>query len=74
MNYCRVLTLGLVPEARGLGIDNLLIMALFRHGGAAGTIGGEFSWILEDNVAMRKPLERIGSVISKRFLLYDRPI
>ncbi len=74
MNYCRVLTLGLVPEARGLGIDNLLIMALFRHGGAAGTIGGEFSWILEDNMAMRKPLERIGSVISKRFLLYDRPI
>lgn len=74
MNYCRVLTLGLVPEARGQGIDNLLIMALFRHGGAAGTIGGEFSWILEDNTAMRKPLERIGSVISKRYLLYDRPI
>jgi ribosomal protein S18 acetylase RimI-like enzyme len=74
MNYCRVLTLGLVPEARGQGIDNLLIMALFRHGGAAGTIGGEFSWILEDNAAMRKPLERIGSVISKRYLLYDRPI
>ena len=74
MNYCRVLTLGLVPEARGQGIDNLLIMALFRHGGAAGTIGGEFSWILEDNTAMRKPLERIGSVISKRYLLYDRAI
>jgi GNAT superfamily N-acetyltransferase len=74
MNYCRVLTLGLVPEARGQGIDNLLIMALFRHGGDAGTIGGEFSWILEDNAAMRKPLERIGSVISKRYLLYDRPI
>ena len=49
-------------------------MALFRHGGAAGTIGGEFSWILEDNAAMRKPLERIGSEISKRYLLYDRPI
>lgn len=74
MDYCRVLTLGLVPEARGQGIDNLLIMALFRHGAAAGTIGGEFSWILEDNTAMRKPLERIGSEISKRFLLYDRPI
>ncbi|MEJ2483277.1 MAG: N-acetyltransferase, partial [Gemmatimonadota bacterium] len=74
MDYCRVLTLGLVPEARGQGIDNLLIMALFRHGAAAGTIGGEFSWILEDNMAMRKPLERIGSEISKRYLLYDRPI
>ena len=74
MDYCRVLTLGLVPEARGQGIDNLLIMALYRHGGAAGTIGGEFSWILEDNAAMRKPLERIGSVIAKRYLLYDRPI
>ncbi len=74
MDYCRVLTLGLVPEARGQGIDNLLIMALFRHGAAAGTIGGEFSWILEDNTAMRKPLERIGSTISKRYMLYDRSI
>ncbi len=73
MDYCRVMTLGLVPEARGQGIDNLLIMALYRHGSASGTIGGEFSWILESNTAMRKPLERIGSVISKRYLLYDRP-
>ena len=74
MDYCRVMTLGLVPEARGQGIDNLLIMALYRHGSASGTIGGEFSWILESNTAMRKPLERIGSVISKRYLLYDRSI
>jgi ribosomal protein S18 acetylase RimI-like enzyme len=74
IDFCRVLTLGLVPEARGLGIDNLLIMALFRHGRASGIMGGEFSWILEDNVAMRKPLERIGSEIYKRYRIYDRPL
>jgi GNAT superfamily N-acetyltransferase len=74
IDFCRVLTLGLVPEARGLGIDNLLIMALFRHGRAAGIMGGEFSWILEDNVSIRKPLERIGSEIYKRYRIYDRPL
>lgn len=74
IDFCRVLTLGLVPEARGQGIDNLLIMALFRHGRAAGIMGGEFSWILEDNVSMRKPLERIGSEIYKRYRIYDRPL
>ncbi len=74
IDYCRALTLGLVPEARGQGIDNLLILALFREGRGAGIMGGEFSWILEDNVAMRKPLERIGSIVNKTYRMYDRPI
>lgn len=74
IDSCRVVTLGLVPEVRGQGIDSLLIMALFRFGSAAGIEVGEFSWILEDNVPMRKPLERIGSEVYKRYRIYDRAL
>jgi GNAT superfamily N-acetyltransferase len=74
IDFCRVLTLGLMPEARGQGIDSLLIMALYRYGAAAGIRAGEFSWILEDNVSMRKPLERLGSEVYKRYRIYDRPL
>lgn len=74
IDFVRVLTLGLVPEERGQGIDNLLIMALYRYGAARGVTAGEFSWILEDNAAMRKPLERIGSEVYKRYRIYDRPV
>jgi GNAT superfamily N-acetyltransferase len=74
IDFCRVLTLGLVPEYRGKGIDNLLYLAIFREGAAKGMQAGEFSWILEDNLAMRKPLERIGATVYKRYRLYDRPV
>jgi ribosomal protein S18 acetylase RimI-like enzyme len=74
MDQCRVLTLGLVPEYRHQGIDNLLYMRIFREGTAKGVRGGEFGWILEDNLAMRKPLEKLGSVVYKRYRMYDRAV
>lgn len=70
----RVLTLGLLPEYRGKGIDNLMYLRIFRVGAAKRISEGEFSWVLEDNLAMRKPLERLGSEIYKRYRLYDRPV
>ena len=35
---------------------------------------GEASWILEDNIAMRRPLERLGARIYRRWRIYERPI
>src|SRR5665811_754302 len=46
----RVLTLGLVPEYRQRGIDNLLYLRIIRDAHAKGIIEGEFSWILEENL------------------------
>ena len=71
---CRVLTLGLIPEYRGKGIDSLLILRIFREGAAKGMTRGEFGWILEHNYPMRKPLERLGSHVYKRYRMYDREI
>lgn len=70
----RVLTLGLVEEYRGKGIDALMYLEIFRRAGELGLHSGEFSWILGDNEAMRRPLERIGAEIYKRYRLYDRPL
>jgi hypothetical protein len=74
ISACRVLTLGLIPEYRHKGIDNLLYIRIFREGAALGVAEGEFGWILEDNLAMRKPLEKIGSRVSKQYRFYDRPL
>ena len=72
IDMCRVLTLGLVEEYRGKGIDSLLILRIFREGAAKGMTRGEFGWILEHNYAMRKPLERLGSNVYKRYRMYDK--
>lgn len=70
----RVLTLGIKEGYRTSGVDVLLYYELFRRGSAAGYHSGEFSWILEDNLAMRRPLENMGCVAYKTYRVYDRLI
>jgi GNAT superfamily N-acetyltransferase len=67
----RVLALGLLEEFRGLGIDQLMYLHLWREGRAMGMRQGEFSWILEDNMRMRVPLERFGARVYKTYRIYD---
>jgi hypothetical protein len=70
----RVLILGVVPEYRRRRIDMLLYLHLWRTGLRKGIIGGEFSWMLEDNMLIRRPLERLGARQYKTYRLYDYPL
>lgn len=72
IDMARVLTLGLIPEYRHMGIDNLLYMTCFRAANEKGIYGGEFGWVLEDNLPMLKPLMKMGATVSKQYRLYDR--
>jgi GNAT superfamily N-acetyltransferase len=74
IHHCRVLTLGIKPGHRASGIDALLIHEMFLRAGKQGYPGGEFSWILEDNVAMRRPLDALGARVYKTYRVYDRPV
>lgn len=68
----RVLTLGIVPEYRHGGLDALLYRQLMETSYARGIPGGEFSWMLEDNIAIKKPMENLGASIYRTYRLYDR--
>ena len=70
----RVLTLGLVPEQRQRGIDNLLYLRIIRAAHEKGIIEGEFSWILEQNLHMLTPLQKMGAETYKRYRIYDRAL
>jgi len=74
IDMARVLTLGLVPEYRGMGIDNLLYLRIFRAAHEMGISQGEFGWVLEDNLPMMRPLEKMGSHVYKRYRLFDRSL
>lgn len=69
----RVMLLGVAPEVRGRGLDAALMVEVFRRAGEAGYRGGEGSWILEDNLRMRKDLEALGATITARYRVYERP-
>jgi hypothetical protein len=70
----RVLTLGLLPEYRSQGLDVLMYRDLFQAGFKRGIWHGEFSWVLEDNLVMCRPLERMGAAVDRVYRLYDRPV
>ena len=70
----RVLILGLLEEWRGMGIDALLYLALFRNATAAGMREADLSWILEDNHRMNAAIERLGGRIYRTYRLYEAPL
>ena len=56
------------------GIDALLMAKTAETAMKKGYTMGEFSWILEDNVPMRKGLEKIGGQIYKTYRIFEKPL
>lgn len=71
IDQVRVLLLGVAQGYRRLGIDVVLYLETFREGIKKGYKRGEFSWILEDNEAMIRPLRSIGAEHYKTYRVYD---
>ena len=70
----RVPILGLLPEYRGMGLDTLLYFHMVKTGIGKGYEAAEMSWILEDNLPIRRGLERLGGRLFRTYRIYDRPL
>jgi GNAT superfamily N-acetyltransferase len=70
----RVVMLGVLPAFRRSGIDALLYYETFRRGVARGYVSCEMSWVLEDNAAMRRPLERMGATVCKVYHILEKAL
>jgi hypothetical protein len=70
----RLLTLGVLEGHRGLGIDNVIYRDSIAAAMRMGITAAEYSWMLEDNPAILRPLERMGAVHDKTYRIYDRPV
>ncbi|MSR23223.1 MAG: N-acetyltransferase [Gemmatimonadetes bacterium] len=67
----RLMALGIRKEFRTRGIFALFAAEAFRRGREYGAVMAEASWILEDNEAMRRPLERLGLSPYRRWRIYQ---
>jgi RimJ/RimL family protein N-acetyltransferase len=70
----RIILLGLTTEYRNRGLFPLFVYEAARRGLEVGTVGGEASWVLEQNTALRAPLEAIGLSPSKRWRIYEKEL
>lgn len=74
INRVRVILLGVKSEYRRYGFDAMLYYELFKAARKHGFVGGEFSWILEDNLKMIRIIEGWGGKLTKTHRLYQKPI
>lgn len=70
----RVITLGVLKKHQGTTIAYHLIGKLIENGMKHKYVKAELSWILDDNVKMIKPIERIGARLTQRFGMYEKTL
>jgi len=68
----RVLTMGVKEEYRRKGIEGLLYLESFKAAMKKGYERAEMSWVLEDNVLMRKGCELMGGKLYKKYRIYEK--
>jgi GNAT superfamily N-acetyltransferase len=74
IHSARVLTMGVIDEYRGRGIDTLFYLESFQRGTSHGYDWAETSWILEDNTLMKRAMEMMGGKVYKRYRIYEKPL
>jgi hypothetical protein len=72
INGMRLWALGVVPEARAMGIDAVFTVETARKAFAKGYQRCEMSWILESNDMMNRIIERTGGELYKTYRIYER--
>lgn len=70
----RALALGIKDTFRSGSILAVFLYEAARRAIAWGSPGAEASWILEDNHAMRQPLEAFGGRVYRRWRIYERRV
>ena len=71
IEYLRVIVLGVKQEFRQTPAAAALYAALIRECARLKFRGAECSWILEDNVLMRRSIEALGGTVYKTYRIYE---
>ena len=74
VDQLRLFLLGVVPEARHIGLYPLLIDEAHRRALARGYRYAELSWTLEDNDAINRGIEAAGGRRYKTYRLYEKAL
>ncbi len=74
IDQVRVITLGVAPEYKNLGIDVAFYHKTIQNALRKGQSRGEMSWILENNSRMVNAAKKMGGEKYKIYRIYDKKI
>lgn len=70
----RIMALGVKPEFRNSGVFAQFTSESFLRAEEVNLVGGEASWMLEDNDAINKPWRDLGAPLYRRWRLFEKKI
>ena len=70
----RVITLGVKRAYQHLGLGSIFYIETIERAKKNNYIGGEMSWILEDNEPMNSAIRSLGSDLYKTYRIYSYPL
>jgi GNAT superfamily N-acetyltransferase len=70
----RMAIMGVHPDYHNKGIDAIFTYETYKRGVELGFQGAEFSWILEDNYALRNLLETWGTTMYRTYRVYGKKL
>lgn len=73
-SVCRVIILGVKAGYRARGLEAVMLVEGLKTGARLGFRAAEASWVLEDNVKMRRVIEAFGARVHKVYRLYERTL
>ena len=74
IDQVRVITLGVKPAYRRHGLDAMMMLRCYQRALELGYRRSEASWILEDNLPMRRIMDRLGWRVYKTYRIYEQPL
>ncbi len=74
IDTARIMILGVLDNYRRQGVAELMELEMMDAGPKVGIVNADFSWILEDNLVMRTPLEKLGAQVYRIHRMYDVPL
>jgi hypothetical protein len=70
----RIMALGIKQQYRSGSILPVFMHESLRRAVAYGSTGAEASWILEENTAMRRPIDAWGGRVYRKWRIYERSL
>jgi len=70
----RLITTGILPDYRKIGIDAVLYSNMLKAAKEMGVKSGDISWQLEDNFLINEAIRTMGGVLYKTYRVYDLPL
>lgn len=70
----RTAVMALLPAYQRRGLDSLLILSTIEQVRERGYLGGELSWVMDNNVVLKNALAKLGAIVDKEYALFEKSL